>query len=96
MLISDTRLDRPIVTQMIHNRDDDCFSELIKAVLFNCVVKKFAQLRHVEVMNGFDKGLDGVGCVGAHFLTVSVNTDNTHFWTLNTLNRSNQLFLYDL
>jgi len=53
-------------------------------------------LRHVEVMNGFDKGLDGVGCVGAHFLTVSVNTDNTHFWTLNTLNRSNQLFLYDL
>jgi len=59
VLISDTRLDRPIVTQMIHNRDDDCFSELIKAVLFNCVVKKFAQLRHVEVMNGFDKGLDG-------------------------------------
>jgi len=89
VLISDTRLDRPIVTQMIHNRDDDCFSELIKAVLFNCVVKKFAQLRHVEVMNGFDKGLDGVGCVGAHFLTVSVNTDNTHFWTLNTLNRAN-------
>jgi len=89
VLISDTRLDRPIVTQMIHDWDDDCFSELIKAVLFNCVVKKFAQLRHVEVMNGFDKGLDGVGCVGAHFLTVSVITDNTHFWTLNTLNRAN-------
>ena len=89
MLISDTRLDRPIVTQMIHDWDDDCFSDLIKAVRFQGEVKKFAQLRHVEVMNGFDKGLYGVGCVGAHFLTVSVITDNTHFWTLNTLNRAN-------
>jgi len=59
VLISDTRLDRPVVTQMIHNRDDDCFSDLIKAVRFQGDVKKCAQLRHVEVMNGFDKGLDG-------------------------------------